>query len=141
MIPSVFSNTNPSTNWLDSMFSNDYMANEQYGNTLPDVNIIEHDDKLEMQMAVPGMNKNDININLEDDLLTISSEKEVSDEEKKRNYMKKEFAYNSFKRAFNIPENLDQDKIEAKQDNGILYITLPKKESAVEKGPKSIEVK
>lgn len=140
MIPTVFSTQTANDNILDRLMNEDYNLNKGYNNTVPGVNILEHPDKIEMQIAVPGIDKSDIAINLEDDVLTISAEKEASQKDDKINYLKREFAYNCFKRAFNLPEDVNQDKIEANQQNGILYITLPKKETAVKHGPRSIEV-
>ncbi len=141
MIPTVFTSSR-TNNGLSRNFSNrPYYGQKSECITLPDVNIIEHNDKVELQVAVPGIDKEDINIHVEDSVLTISAKKETEKEEKEElNYLKKEFGYEGFKRAFNISDDLDQDKIEAKQSNGILYITLHKKETAIDKGPRTIDV-
>lgn len=99
--------------------------------TLPAVNIKENDNEFVVEVAVPGMNKNDFKIDLENNLLTISSEKVSNDEEKKGNYTRKEYSYQSFKRSFTLPKNIvDSDKIKAKYHAGELIIEIPKKEEA-----------
>ncbi len=141
MIPTVFTSNRTNNDLSRNFINRPYYGQESNRITLPDVNIIEHNDKVEMQVAVPGVDKNDININVEDSVLTISAKDEnQNDQEQKPNYLKKEFGYYGFKRAFNISDDLDQDKIEAKQENGVLYITLPKKETAIDKGPRTIDV-
>ena len=110
--------------------------------TLPAVNIKETDDNFEVVMAAPGMNKKDFKINLDDNLLTISSEKENDNEEKNEKYTRREYSYQSFTRSFTLPKNVvDATKISAKYENGELYIEIPKREEAKPIPPKSIEIK
>jgi HSP20 family protein len=92
-------------------------------------------------VAVPGLSKKDFHIDLEDEVLTISSDREESKEDKQQSYMRREFRYASFKRSFQLPETVDQEKIKASHDAGILTIRLPKKEEVVQKAPKQIEIK
>ena len=94
-----------------------------------------------IDVAVPGLSKKDFNIDLENDVLTISSEQKENKNEKKHNYMRREFSYTSFKRSFQLPETIDQENIKASHDAGILTIQLPKKEEVVQKAPKTIEIK
>ena len=110
-------------------------------NTSPAVNIIEADNEFKIEVAVPGLSKNDFNIEVEDDVLTISSvEKEIK-EEKIPNYTRREFNFSSFNRSFQLPETVDQDQIQASHKEGVLSITLVKKEEVVQDAPKQIEVK
>lgn len=114
------------TNFLDSAFLNDVLTNEHQSNNCrkPATNIIENEDNFELSLAVPGLEKDDIKINLEDNLLTISAEKEVENEEV--NYSRKEFAYDTFSRSFKLPKTVEVEKIKADFKNGVLSIKLPK---------------
>lgn len=108
--------------------------------TLPAVNIKEDETSFMVEVAVPGLAKDDININVENNVLTISSEKKAENEETKENYTRKEYSYQSFKRSFNLPKDIvDSDKIEAAHVNGELKITIPKVEKVAPKA-KMIEI-
>jgi len=110
--------------------------------TLPSVNIKESVDEYEVEVAVPGFDKSDFNIELDNNLLTISSEKRMSEEERDdEKITRREFSYQSFKRSFTLPELVEDEKISAKYENGILSITIPKKEEAKPKPIKQIEIK
>ena len=110
--------------------------------TLPAVNIKEDDNAFTVEVAVPGMEKKDFHIDLEDNILTISSEKTVENKEEKDNYTRKEYSYQSFKRSFTLPKNVvDSDKIAAQYKNGELIIAIPKREEAKPKPARLIEVK
>ena len=100
----------------------------------PMANIIENEKDFSIELAVPGMSKKDFNINLEDDILSISSEQKEMNEEKDRNFTRREFRYDSFSRSFSLPETVDQEKIKADYNNGVLIITLPKSEETKIKG-------
>ena len=109
--------------------------------TLPSVNIMENENSFDIEMAAPGMEKKDFKVELNNDVLTISSEKEDKKEDKSENYTRKEFHYHSFLRSFRLPENkVDGNKINAKYKNGILSISLPKKEEAKLKPVRMIEI-
>ena len=112
------------------------------GTTMPAVNIRETDKSYEVEMAAPGMKKEDFKIELENNILTISSEKEEEQEEDgKEKYSRREYSYESFQRSFNLPkEVVDEEKIEAHYKNGVLQLTIPKKEKAKQKPPKKIQV-
>lgn len=107
---------------------------------MPSVNILENTKDFKIEMAAPGMEKKDFKIEIENDLLTISSEKKEEMKEEKDNFMRKEYSFSSFSRSFRLPENCIPDKIDAKYDNGILHITLPKKEVKISKPAKEIKV-
>lgn len=109
--------------------------------TVPAVNIVENDTEFLVSLAAPGMSKKDFNIDLTDDVLTISSEKTEEHEENKDHFTRKEYNYSSFKRSFTLPSDLvDSEKISATYKNGELIIKVPKKEMVIKK-PKMIEVK
>ncbi len=110
------------------------------GTTLPAVNIKETEKEFNLELAAPGMKKEDFNIGVEDDVLTISAEKEVSKEEKEDNFNRKEFSYSSFMRRFNLPESVEAEKVTAKYRDGVLYLTLPKKPEAQPKPAKTIKI-
>jgi len=107
-------------------------------NNLPAVNIREDEKAFYLELAVPGMDKKDLKIDLKDDVLTISSEHKEEKEDNGDGYKRREFSYNSFCRSFYLPENIDADKIDAGYKDGILEISIPKKEE--EKKIKSREV-
>ena len=123
----------------DNLFNN--FSGTRSGVKSPSVNIIEDEKEYVIEMAVPGLSKSDIRIDLENDILTISYESKESKEERKRSYLKREFSYASFNRSFQLPETIDGDNIRANHVDGILNISLPKKEEVVTKAQKSIEIK
>lgn len=110
--------------------------------TLPAVNLSENDNEYLIEVAAPGMEKGDFKISLDNDLLSISSEKkEEKKEEKKGKYSRREFSYQSFQRTFTIPDNLvDGDKIKASYNEGILHVTLPKREETKPKPAREIKI-
>ena len=106
----------------------------------PAANVIENNDSFRIELAVPGLSKKDININVEKDLLKVSAKKETEQKEGEK-FTRKEFAYNEFSRTFRLPETIDLTNIKAAFKNGILIITLAKKEEAKELPPRAIEIK
>lgn len=110
--------------------------------TLPSVNICEHNDSYELTVAAPGMNKADFKVELEDNRLVISGERKQAQEQKQgSNYLRKEFNYQSFVRSFTLAEKqVSRDKIEAKYEDGILHIFIPKTAEAKTKAAKIIQV-
>lgn len=106
----------------------------------PSVNITETDKEFKIEMAAPGLEKKDFKVTVDNGVLTISSEKQTEKTEEKKNYCRKEFAYNQFSRSFQLPENTMSDKIDAKYNNGILSVALPKKEVTASKPRKEIAV-
>lgn len=133
-------------NWLPEIFDEFFgkgfetAYDDNFRSTIPSVNIKEGNDQYTIEFAAPGMSKKDFKIDLHNNVMTVSSEKKEDDKEEKDNYMRREFRYSSFSRSFTLPESVNTDKIKAKHDNGILSIVIPKKEEAVEKGPKQIEI-
>lgn len=109
--------------------------------TVPSVNIKETTDNFEVEVAAPGMDKKDFNITLDGNLLTISSSKQTKDEKQEHNYTRREFSYQSFQRSFELSKDVvDADKINARYDNGLLLLTIPKKEEVKQKAPRQIEI-
>ena len=109
--------------------------------TVPAANIIEADDHFNIELAVPGKKKSDFTIELDEGVLTISSETETKSTEKDSSFTRKEFGYSSFKRSFNIPETVSADKISASYKEGILTVSLPKKAEALPQPKKLISIK
>ena len=139
-----FSNQHPSL--FDRFFENDLFdwSNRNYSNTsttLPSVNIKESNDDFEVEVAAPGFTKNDFKVELNHDLLTISSEKEIENETKEgQQFSLREFSYQSFSRSFTLPNSADSEKIRAKYEDGILRIIIPKKEEARPKPARRIVI-
>lgn len=139
-----FSNNYPSV--FHRFFENDLFdwSNQNFSNTnttLPSVNIKESDDDFEVEVAAPGFSKNDFKIELNHHLLTISSEKQVENEAKEnQRFTKREFSYQSFSRSFTLPNTTDNEKIGAKYEDGILRITIPKKEEVKPKPARQISI-
>lgn len=106
----------------------------------PAVNISEDEKGFTIELAAPGISRKEFNLEIENDVLTISTEKKESKEEDRPNFLRREFNYKAFKRSFQLPESIDQENIKASHDAGILKLTLPKKEEEVQKAPRQIEV-
>jgi len=129
-------------------FVNEYLRNEykdkacynQAGGTVPAVNILESEKGFEIEVAAPGLSRDDFKISLDNDLLSISADRKDSGEEGDNRYRRREFSYASFRRSFHIPKTVNTELIAAQHNDGILKISLPKKEEEVKKGPKQIEV-
>jgi HSP20 family protein len=140
-----YSNQMPS--FLDRFFEGDMFdwSNRNYSRTnttLPSVNIKENADAYEVEVAAPGFDKSDFKLEINHDLLTISSEKRVENETKEgEQYTKREFSYQSFCRSFSLPQTADGERIVANYENGILRISIPKKEEAKPKPARMIEIK
>lgn len=137
-------------NWLpsvfDEMIKTDWLGGttnvNRIGTSIPAVNIQESEDNFTVAVAVPGKTKEDFNIELDNDVLTISSEEKKENEVKENNgrFTRKEFSYSSFKRAFSLPESVDGEKISASYNNGVLEIKLPKKEEAKVQPKRMIDI-
>lgn len=98
--------------------------------TVPAVNITEEKDRYMVALAAPGMKKEDFNIAIDGNIMSISSQKEESKEDKDARYTRKEYSYSSFSRSFTLPDEVNQAAIDAKYEDGILKLMLPKKEEA-----------
>ncbi|MDA9596948.1 Hsp20/alpha crystallin family protein [Flavobacteriaceae bacterium] len=124
---------------IDDLFLNQDWS--QIHSKAPAVNIIEVDDHFDIELAAPGKKKSDFKIELEEGVLTIASDTETKSTEKEGSFTRKEFGYSSFKRSFNIPDTVALDKITASYKEGILTISLPKKEEALPQPKKMISIK
>jgi HSP20 family protein len=141
MLPTVFRFVRPSLadDFLKTNFWGDLL---DAGNscTTPAVNIVEKEEDFQIEVAAPGFSKDDFKVNLNNNVLTISSEKENKKEEDEKNYSRREFSYSSFTRSFTLSEHVDAEKISASYKDGILHIHLPKKEEAKAKPNREIAI-
>jgi HSP20 family protein len=146
---SLIKRENYSPTW--SSFFNDFLNRDWYdwnnqnysltNTTIPAVNIKETENEFEVDMAAPGMNKEDFKIELNNNVLTISSEKQTENETKEgKNVTRREFSYQSFSRSFTLPAIVETDQITAKYENGVLRVNIPKKDEAKPKPMKQIAV-
>ncbi len=107
---------------------------------IPNANIAESQKDYRIELATPGLEKKDFVVEVESGVLTVSAQKQEEKNEDQKNYKRKEFSYQSFKRSFVLPDNCVTDQIDAKYDNGILHIVLPKKEITISNPKKEIKV-
>jgi len=106
----------------------------------PPANITETDKEFKLDLSVPGMKREDFKVDIDSGVLTISSEKEEETKDEGKNFRRQEFSYSSFSRTFTLPDNVDENNINAKYDNGMLQLTIPKKEGSMSKPKKEIKV-
>jgi HSP20 family protein len=129
---------------MDEFFGRDLIQNffeDQTGISMPAVNVVETNDNFRIEVAAPGLEKKDFKIDLDNNVLTISSEKEERNESQEEGkFMRREFSYSSFRRSFSLPNSVDAEKIKANHKDGILSIILPKREEAKQKPPKQISI-
>ena len=125
--------------FLDSLLSEMPVANQNSNLNFPAVNITETKDNYELDLNVPGRNKEDFKITVDKNILTVSYEKKEEQKDESKKFVKKEFSSRSFKRSFNLDEKINAETINAKYENGILTLTLPIKEE-VKVLPKEIAV-
>jgi len=135
MLPSFVNEfLKPWDQWFDNGFEKTL--------SVPAVNIEENVGQYDISMAIPGMKKDDFKIDLEGDLLTVSAEKEETNEEEYKKYNRREYNYSSFARSFTLPEDVKYDKIEASYNDGVLKLVLPKNEVAkISSNKSSITIK
>jgi HSP20 family protein len=121
-------NTSPSLRTVfENLWGSDLIEDEMFKKAkLPAVNVKETDKSYDIEVAVPGMKKEDFNIAVENKVLTISADIKEEKEEKDDKYTRREFVSSSFKRSFSLPENVDENNIQAHYENGILKVTVPK---------------
>ena len=125
-----FNRPNALSDAFQNFFDNDFVDMFNRKGMDPLANILEHPDSFELDLAAPGLKKDDFKIHLENNILTISSELKDEVSEESRNYTRKEFHYSTFSRSFTLPRTVDLEKIRADYENGILKVMLPKKEDA-----------
>lgn len=136
-----------SQNWLPSLF-NEFWGNEWMDKanvTSPSINVIESEKEFKVEVAAPGMTKDDFNVRVnEEDNLVITMEKknENKEERKEGRYLRREFSYSKFQQTMILPDNVEKDKITAQVEHGVLNITIPKmSEEEVKKAQRVVEVK
>lgn len=119
----------PTRSLLSDFFDTDRFFTPFLGGNdeLPSVNVIDNEKNYEIEVAAPGMKKEDFRIDFENGILNISAETKSEKEEEEKNYTRREFSYRSFSRSFSLPENANEEDITAKYDNGVLRLTLAKK--------------
>jgi len=128
---------------VDEFLKQDWFGGVQnFENNVPAVNIKETDTNFSLEVAAPGKNKEDFSIEVDHNVLTISSETKTESEQTEENgrYTRREFSYASFRRAFTLPETINTDAIHATYENGVLMVTLPKKEEALPKPKRLINI-
>lgn len=142
MLPMLRKHSNlPS--FADEFFGKDFLSSffeNEAGYSMPAVNIAETKDNFRIEVAAPGLNKEDFKIDLQNNVLTISSEKQESKEENNEKIMRREFSYCAFKRSFSLPDLVEHDNIKAIHKNGVLSIEIPKREEAKEKPVRQISI-
>jgi len=131
---------------LEDFFNTDWLGGVEQTNipsyVTPAVNVIEGADEFRIELAAPGVYKEDFNIALDNDVLDISVDKVFTEsDEVKENYTRKEFNYQNFKRSFNLPDSVLGTEISASYENGVLLIVLPKREEAKVQPKRVIEIK
>ncbi len=129
----------PFTPMFSDLFENDFFSNK-FASNLPPVNISENESEFKVEVAAPGLKKDDFKITTENGMINISAEREETKEEKEENFTRKEYNFNSFSRSFYLPEDIIEDNIKAKYEDGVLKLSLPKKEE-IKKLSKKNQVK
>jgi HSP20 family protein len=126
---------------FDNFFSDRYYGNNVFAST-PAVNVVENKDGFRIEVAAPGMKKDDFKINLNHNHLVISAQKqeETAEDNQEQKYARREFSYSSFQRTFTLPQSVDGEKVEASYTDGILHVTLPKREEAKVKPAREISI-
>jgi HSP20 family protein len=136
-------NANPLERFFSDFFENDPFSGNWLAHktdATPRVNIKENDKDFEIELAAPGMDKNDFQLSVENDRLVICAEKQKENKEERDNYTRREFSYSSFTRSFNLPENVDENKISANYKDGVLHLSIPKTEHAAKLKRKEIKI-
>jgi HSP20 family protein len=127
--------------YMPNLFDDDFFSGlTSRTSSMPAVNIREDEKNYFLDLAIPGIDKKDLKIDINEDVLTISSEKKMENEEERDGYKRKEFSYSSFCRSFYIPENANKEKIEAGYKDGVLNVTLPKHEEEKTKITREIKI-
>lgn len=143
------SNRNKNENFVPTLFSDIFdnakffgknWLEREFGQSFPAVNIKETNKDFSLEFAAPGFKKEDFKVNVDNNILTINAEKEEEKNEENKRFTRKEFSYNSFSRSFTLPENVNAEKIDAKYTDGILKLSVPKKEETKVLPKKEIKV-
>jgi len=133
------------SNWIDELFGADTFSsleNSKYKaeTVLPKANVKETKDEFVLELAVPGFTKNDFVIDLDNDVLTVSGENKLENKTTDSNYTRREFGYSTFKRTFTLPDIIEDSKISANYENGVLKVILPKRDEAKQKPVRTIKI-
>lgn len=138
---------NYTNSWMPSMF-NDFFDNDwmvKANATAPSINVIDNEKDYEVELAAPGMTKNDFNIHINDEgdlVINMEKKEETSEKDKKtKKYLRREFSYSKFEQTLILPDDVDKTKIAANVNDGVLTVDLPKVETKEEKASRQIEVK
>lgn len=131
-------NLNSLPSFMEEFFNNDLPAWNR--NNIPAVNVIEGKEEFKIEVAAPGLAKDDFKIHLDNNVLSISANQEIKNDEEGERYTRREFSYTSFERAFTLPETVHGEKISASHKNGVLTIHIPKKEEAKVKPSREIAI-
>ncbi|WP_109833235.1 Hsp20/alpha crystallin family protein [Reichenbachiella versicolor] len=114
----------------DNFFNNSNEADKAF---VPKVDVSETDNAFELSFAVPGIDKKNINVDINEGVLTVNGEREFKNDKKEKNFHSVETSFGSFKRSFHLPDNIDADKVQANYKDGILDIVVPKDEKKIQK--------
>lgn len=133
------------TSWVDDLighgdFESVFDKVSRMGTTVPAVNIEDTKEGYKLEMAVPGVKKEDLKIDLKGKLLTVSAENKTEAESKDKDYVRREFSFHSFSRSFTLPDNVDGSKIAASYKEGVLHLLMPKQDSKPEAGGTHIQI-
>ncbi len=134
-------------NWLPSLFNDLFDDNwiERTSVSTPAINVLENEHGYELELAAPGMTKDDFKVSLDDEgdlVINMEKKEETKDEKKRGRYLRREFSYSKFQQTMLLPDNADKEKITATVDNGVLLVTIPKVEpKVVPQASKVIEIK
>ncbi|MEM1259070.1 MAG: Hsp20/alpha crystallin family protein [Bacteroidota bacterium] len=127
---------------MNDFFKPDWFGGmDPFSTKIPAVNIMENETNFTLELEIPGFKKEDFNIEVDNDVLTVSSEIKRDNEVKDENYTRREFSVSSFKRAFTLPDSVNEGAIKAVYEGGILRVSLPKREEALPKPKRLIEIK
>ena len=133
----------PMGSFLDGFLGGDFLRpgfQDKVSGTVPAVNVAETATGFRIEVAAPGLEKSDFKIALDKDILSIKVEKVQSEEQVEDKFVRREFNYSTFERSFQLPKTIDQEKIDAKYEGGVLHLSLPKREEALEKPTREISI-
>lgn len=135
-LPALFSSFFES----EPFFNSDWVGSKLLARHIPSANISETNGEFNIELAAPGMSKDDFHVTCENGVLTISAEKEEEKKKNEKNYTRREYNYSSFSRSFTLPDSVKADEVKAKYENGVLKLTVPKTEAAKKQSKKSIAI-
>ena len=140
LTPTLLNPLTPLNSVIEDFWGKDFLTKMETGTSIPAVNVFENENEFEVEVAAPGFKKDEFNIEVNNNTLTISSEHEEKIEEKEKKATRKEFSYKSFERTFTLPKDVNEDEITAEYNDGMLKVHLPKKKLAVNAKLKKIDV-